>query len=115
MIERCGWLDASAKGRARRTCGSTPPERCFGRSDAVVLSEPTDQASGGCGLDVPYEPGIASKTDISDAPSHLGEHDDLDRSEAAAGSHGHFRHSGLPLCRPGPHRPEPPEADRRPR
>ena len=65
-VERDGWLDIPVHGRARRTCGSTPPERCFRRSDAVVLSEPTDQASGGCGLNIPYEPGITSKTDISE-------------------------------------------------
>jgi 4-hydroxy-tetrahydrodipicolinate synthase len=73
-MERYGRLDVLASGRARRNSGSTAPERCFQRSDAVLLSEPADQASGGCGLDIPQEPGIASKTDIPEPhPPHTWE------------------------------------------
>src|SRR3982750_2657047 len=93
-MEHYGRLDVPAHGRARHNPCSTAPERYFQRSVAVLLSEPTDQASGGCGRNIPQEPGILSETDIPEPPSHLGEYDDIDRSETAAGFHGHFRHSG---------------------
>src|SRR4051812_8416030 len=70
---------SGASGAAMPWCRPSPQTN---RAEDVGSTSRTSRAS-------PPKP-----TSLSPTPSHLGDYDDLDRSEAASGFHGHLRHSG---------------------